>query len=435
MIYNHIFLIISIVSLEAQVTYNSSLGKDAMQQIIDHETMKFSNQLIILRTIRATGPVSRVNLQKKTALSWGTITSSIKELLHKKIIREIGAVNTSVGRRPIELDMNTKRNHIVGLRLGSTKIKAVLLDVKGSVVRQSKEFVNAEANKDIILNQLITAAEKLLKSEGLNTKEVAGIGIAAPGALDAHSGVCLYAPHHPKWKNVALKRILEERFNIPCFVDHVSNCSALGEMWFGGGRGIKNFLCVLLGTGISTGIIINGEVYRGVNCASGEFGHTCVVPHGQECACGRKGCLESYVSGPALANMAREIACNSEHSIFNSLVRGKLENIRAETVFQAADSGDTDAISIFEKMGFYLGIGISNLINLFNPERIILSGQVTQASRFFIPFLEHTIKEHAWHISQKSIEISNLENGAVLGAAGVVLQEIYNNKLIFTKSY
>jgi glucokinase-like ROK family protein len=410
-------------------------AKVSMQQIIDHETMKLGNQLLILRTIRATGPVSRVKLQKKTALSWGTITSSIKELLHKQIVREIGAVNTGVGRRPVELDMNTERNHIVGLRLGSTKIRAVLLDVKGSVVRESKEFVDAEANKDIILDQLITAAEKLLQSEGLNIVDIAGIGIAAPGALDAHSGVCLYAPHHPKWKNVALKRIFEERFNIPCFVDHVNNCSALGEMWFGGGKGIDNFLCVLLGTGISTGIIINGEVYRGVNCASGEFGHTCVVPRGPECACGRKGCLETYASGPALAHMAIEIAQNRKGSIFNSLIEGKLETITAETVFQAANRGDADALRIFEKMGFYLGIGISNLINLFNPERIILSGQVAQAGKFFIPSLEHTIKEHAWHISQKSIEISNLENGAVLGAAGVVLQEIYNNKLLFTKFY
>jgi predicted NBD/HSP70 family sugar kinase len=133
--------------------------------------------------------------------------------------------------------------------------------------------------------------------------------------------------------------------------------------------------------------------------------------------------------------MAIEVAQNHEDSIFNSLVDGKLEKITAETVFQAANRGDADALRIFEKMGFYLGIGISNLINLFNPERIILSGQVAQAGKFFIPSLEHTIKEHAWHISQKSIEISNLENGAVLGAAGVVLQEIYNNKLLFTKSY
>jgi glucokinase-like ROK family protein len=406
-----------------------------MQQIIDHETMKLSNQLLILRTIRATGPVSRVKLQKKTALSWGTITSFIKELLYKQIVREIGAVNTGVGRRPIELDMNTERNHIVGLRLGSTNIRAVLLDVKGSIVRKSKEIVDAGATKDIILNQLFTAVEKLLQNEGLIFEDIAGIGIAAPGALDAHSGICLYTPHHPKWKNVPLKRLFEERFNTPCFVDHVNNCSALGEMWFGEGKGIKNFLCVLLGTGISTGIIISGEVYRGVNCASGEFGHTCIVPQGPECVCGRRGCLETYASGPALAQMAMEVAQTHDDSIINSLVDGKLEKITAETVFQAAVRGDADALKIFEKMGYYLGIGISNLINLFNPERIILSGRVAQAGKFFIPSLQNTIEEHAWHISQKNIEVSNLENGAVLGAAGVVLQEIYNNKLLFTQPY
>jgi glucokinase-like ROK family protein len=406
-----------------------------MQQSIDHETMKLSNQLLILRTIRATGPVSRVKLQKETALSWGTITSSTKELIHRRIVREIGAVHTGVGRRPVELDLNTEQNYIVGLRLGSTTIRAVLLDVKGSIVRKSNEYVDAKAAEGIILDQLFAAVSNLLREQGLTIRQIAGIGIAVPGALDAHTGVCLYAPHHPNWKNVSLKTLFEEKFDTPCFVDHVNNCSALGEMWFGRGKGIKNFLCVLLGTGISTGIIINGNVYRGVDCASGEFGHTCIVPQGPECACGRRGCLETYASGPALARMAMEIAREHEDSILHALVGGRLEYITAETVCLAADGGDAAALEIFERMGYYLGIGISNLINLLNPERIILNGRVARAGRFFIPSLMRTLEEHAWHISKRNIEVSDLENGAVLGAAGVVLQEIYNNKLLFNRSY
>ncbi len=206
-------------------------------------------------------------------------------------------------------------------------------------------------------------------------------------------------------------------------------------MWFGLGKGMKNFLCVLLGTGISTGIILNGEVYRGVNCESGEFGHTCIDPSGPVCICGGRGCLEAYASGLALAKLGRNTAQDRKDSMIMALADGNGENITAETVYNAASRGDADALSIFRKMGHYLGIGVSNLINLFNPECTILCGRVSKASRFFMPALLKVIDKHAWHISKKEINISNLTNGAVLGAAGIVLQEIYNNNFLFTQSF
>jgi N-acetylglucosamine repressor len=402
-----------------------------MKPISDHETMKRNNQLAILRTIRALGPVSRVRLQKETNLSWGTITSSIKELLEKRVVKEIGAVNTGVGRRPVELDMNTAEHFVVGVRLGSSYIRSIVLDIKGNTAAEYKEFVDARGSKERILEQLFESVDTILGNAGINLENVAGIGVAAPGAIDAHAGICLYAPHHPNWKNVNLKKSFEERFNKPCYVDHVNNCTALGQMLFGQGRGIDNFLCVLLGTGISAGIIINGEVYRGTNCAAGEFGHMCIDPNGPECACGSKGCLEGYASGPALARIGRARAAKNPTSKIIALTGGSLEDISGEAVFQAAVEGDPDALKIFEDMGFYLGIGISNLIDLFNPERVILCGRVSQAHRFFLPALEKTVEERAWNISRKEIKVSSIENTPVLGAAGNVLQGIYNGGLLF----
>jgi N-acetylglucosamine repressor len=402
-----------------------------MKPISDHETMKRNNQLAILRTIRALGPVSRVRLQKETNLSWGTITSSIKELLGKRVVKEIGAVNTGVGRRPVELDMNTTEHFVVGVRLGGSYIRSIILDIKGNTAAEYKEFVDARGSKERILGQLFESVDTILGNAGIGLENVAGIGVAAPGAIDAHAGICLYAPHHPNWKNVNLKKSFEERFNKPCYVDHVNNCTALGQMLFGQGRGINNFLCVLLGTGISAGIIINGEVYRGTNCAAGEFGHICIDPNGPECACGSKGCLEVYASGPALARIGRASAAKNPTSKIIALTGGSLEDISGEVVFQAAVEGDPAALKIFKDMGFYLGIGISNLIDLFNPERVILCGRVSQAHRFFLPSLEKTVEERAWHISRKEIKVSSIENTPVLGAAGNVLQGIYNGGLLF----
>jgi N-acetylglucosamine repressor len=399
--------------------------------ISDHETMKRNNQLTILRTIRALGPVSRVRLQNATTLSWGTITSSIKELLEKGIVKEIGSVNTGVGRRPVELDMNTSEHFVVGTRLGSSYIRAILLDMKGNITAEHKDFVNPQSSKETILAQMLESVDTILGKARIKLEKVAGIGVAAPGAIDVNSGVCLYAPHHPNWKNVHLKQSFEQRFGKPCFVDHVNNCTALGQMLFGLGKGIDNFLCVLLGTGISAGIMINGEVYRGVNCAAGEFGHICIDPDGPDCACGSRGCLEVYATGPALAKTGREIAKKNPASKMRALTAGKLESISAETIFQAATEGDPEAVKIFEDMGFYLGIGISNLINLFNPERVILCGRVSQAHRFFLPSLEKTVEERAWHISNREIKVCSTFNTPVLGAAGNVLQAIYNGGLLF----
>jgi N-acetylglucosamine repressor len=392
--------------------------------------MKRNNQLRILRTIRALGPVSRVRLQKETNLSWGTITTSTKELIEREILKEVGSVITGVGRRPVELDMNTDRNHAVGVRLGGSYIRSVVLDVKGTVVGDYKGNVDPEASTEVILGQLFSSVENALSVARVGRDRVAGIGVAAPGALDADAGVCLYAPHHPQWKNVELKRRFEERFGEPCFLDHVNNCSALGHLWFGLGKGLRNFLCVLLGTGISAGIIVDGQVYRGVNCAAGEFGHVCIDPNGPQCACGCTGCLEAFASGPALAQSATRVVRDDPKSALRSLAHGKPEAISAETVFLAAEGGDPEAKQIFERMGFYLGIGISNLINLFNPERIILGGRVSQAHRYFMPALERTIAERAWHISKQEIKISTLANEAVLGAAGIVLQHLYDTGLV-----
>jgi glucokinase-like ROK family protein len=320
---------------------------------------------------------------------------------------------------------------VVGTRLGSSYIRAILLDMKGNITAEHKDFVNPQSSKETILAQMLESVDTILGKARIKLEKVAGIGVAAPGAIDVNSGVCLYAPHHPNWKNVHLKQSFEQRFGKPCFVDHVNNCTALGQMLFGLGKGIDNFLCVLLGTGISAGIMINGEVYRGVNCAAGEFGHICIDPDGPDCACGSRGCLEVYATGPALAKTGREIAKKNPASKMRALTAGKLESISAETIFQAATEGDPEAVKIFEDMGFYLGIGISNLINLFNPERIILCGRVSLAHRFFLPSLEKTIEERAWHISNREIKVCSTFNTPVLGAAGNVLQAIYNGGLLF----
>ena len=395
--------------------------------------MKRKNQLAILRYIREDGPITRVNLKKKTRLSWGTITTSTKELLGKGIITEIGSVTTGVGRRPVELDLDREKNFVLGLRLGSVLVRSVLVDVKGVVVDELELPVDPRGSAREILATLVKAGKQILKSRDVGPRALAGIGIAAPGAVDFNTGVCLYAPHHPQWKNVPLKKRFEEAFGVPCFVDHAYNCFVLSEKLFGYGRGLDNFIGVLLGTGLSAGIVINGEVYRGADCFAGEFGHTIIDRNGPLCACGNNGCIEAYVSGPAIACLAADEAVRRPDSRILGLAGGRPEGVTAESLEQAARQGDTLARDIYARMGTVLGVGLANLINIFNPQSIIIGGRVTNANEFFLPACLETVEKRAWHASSKDVKISNLPNGAVLGAAALVLQQLFITGRILQK--
>jgi glucokinase-like ROK family protein len=398
-----------------------STGTD---RISDHERMKLNNQLIVLKRVRDRGPISRVDLQQSTKLSWGTITSSIKELLERQILVEIGSVKTGIGRRPVELDLNTEENRVLGLHLGGIQVRSVLVDVRGGVIDALDLPVDPDGSSREILACLIRTARQMLRRHSMEAAALAGIGIAAPGAVDFHRGVCLYAPHHPKWKDVPLKKKFQTAFGVPCFVDHVSNCFALSEKLFGQGQGLDNFICVLLGTGVSAGIVIAGEVYRGADCFSGEFGHTCIDLDGPLCACGNNGCIEAYASGPALACAASEEAAREPGSLLHQLSGGDASRITGETLALAAGKGDPLALRTFQRMGVFLGVGVSNLINVFNPQCIILGGAVSRASEHFLDSLQDTIRKRAWHASTKDIAVSRLERGAERGAAALVLQEI-----------
>jgi N-acetylglucosamine repressor len=396
--------------------------------------MKLKNQLAILRSIREDGPISRVGIKEKTRLSWGTVTICTKELLDRGIVTEIGAVTTGVGRRPVELDLNGSDNFVLGLQLGSLLVRAVLMNVKGAVIDELEIPVDARGTSREILACLLDTGRRILRRRTVSRSLLAGVGIAAPGAVDFSTGVCLYAPHHPHLKDVPLKRKFEQAFGVPCFVDHDFNCFVLSEQLFGYGKGIESFICVLVGNGLAAGIVLNGEVYRGADSFAGEFGHTCIDQDGPLCACGNRGCIEALASGSAIAASAvRELPANPGSAIL-TVARGELSRITAETVAAAARQGDRLARDIFARMGTVLGVGISNLINTFNPQCIILGGRVSKASDLFLPSCMEAVRRRAWYASTKDVKVSRLERGEVLGAAALVLQQIFTTGQIVRRA-
>ncbi len=401
---------------------------------VNHSAMRLANELALLKAVRDGGPISRVRLQRETALSWGTVTALTRNLVTRGIVREVGTAQTGAGRRPVQLDLTPGKHFVAGVRLGGAYIRAVLVDLKGNILASSRSEVNAEGSRRALLGGLFHELEGVLQDAGVGAKRMAGIGIAAPGFVDVRTGTCLFAPHHPLWKNIPVRAIFEKRYGVPCFVDHVNNCTVLGEKWLGQASGLDDFLCVGLGTGLSVGICIHGEVYRGADAAAGELGHIVVNPQGPLCACGKRGCLEAYASGSALASSGALLAARQRSSAILSMAGGNPAAITAETVYRAAVAGDRGARRAFETMGDALGRGIAMLINLFNPQRVILCGQIMKAESFFMPNVARTVEEYAWSYSRKEVSTSTVDDPASLGAAGLVLHDIFAKGLLLRRS-
>jgi len=402
-----------------------------MFRIKDQKALRISNQLSIMRALWEEGPISRNLLQKKTRLSWGSISALVGELVQCGIVREAGSIRTGVGRRPVELDLNTGSNYALGLLLSGDRVDAVVLDVKGVQVQEFSVPLDTRNPSEEIVDALFDAVEGILRGASIPKKLIAGIGVAVPGVYNPSTGVCVYAPNHPRWVDVPLRARFKERYRIPVFIDHDLNCCVLGEHWFGAGRGLHSFLCVSMDGGIGAGIMIDGRIYRGIDNTAGELGHIQLDAGGPKCSCGRFGCLEAYASGRMLLNWLREHPISPELKPFGAGGEGDELMRGLRVILSAAESGNREVMDLLDSMGKRLGAGIATLITLFNPEAVILGGAVCRAKEFFLPGMNRVLAETVWPYSRVDIRFSILERSMTVGAAGMVLNEVFNNALLF----
>jgi len=267
-------------------------------------------------------------------------------------------------------------------------------------------------------------------------KKISGIGVAAPGLIDK-KGTMLITPNFG-WKNTLLGKILKKEFHIPVFVDNNVNAMALAEFEFGKGQGVKNFVFINVGMGIGAGVVINGELFHGKSNCTGEIGHTTVDYNGLKCSCGNNGCLEVMASGPAIAKRAIKAIKEGEKSLIYKLVNYDLNQISAEIVAKAANQGDKLGRSIMEETGEYLGTGVANIINLFNPELVIMGGGVARAGDLIFEPLKKAVQKRAFSVSAEAAKIIPVSLGkdcSVIGAAALVLKEMFKITRVITSSH
>lgn len=318
--------------------------------------------------------------------------------------------------------MSVKERYIVGVDLGGTNIVAGAMPVDGSreIAMQTRPTL-AEGGAGSVVERIAAMIEKVIAETmaetGAKRTDFLGVGIGSPGPLDREKGIVIVTPNLG-WKNFPLRDEISSRVHLEATLDNDANCATIGEFWCGAAVGGHNVVGMTLGTGIGGGLILEGKLYHGASDVAGEIGHTTIDLNGRRCKCGNYGCLEAYASGPAIADRAREAVLGDEtESILLSLVGGDIKKITAQTVYEAAKLGDTMATEVVRETGRILGAGVSNLLNTFNPDVVVMAGGVTQAGDELFKPLRAEVKRRAF---KPAVQACRIVAGALPLSAGVV---------------
>ena len=300
--------------------------------------------------------------------------------------------------------------------LGGTNLRAATVDEHGKIHFRLKQNTPQAEKPDEIVRALVLAVRQCEKQSKANGDRIGAVSVVVPGSVNVEQGVVVKAPNVACLDGFRLTAALTSELNLPAILENDANAAAVGEMWQGAGHGRRTIVCVTLGTGVGGGIILDGKLWRGVNDSAAEIGHMCVDPFGGvACLCGSRGCLEVYASATAIVRMAREARPRYPDSL---LQPG--ENLTAEEIYRAGMKGDELALEVFRRMGVYLGIGLANLINILNPEMIVIGGGVVSAWELFAKHMHREIAERAFPVPAAEVKVVPGECGddaGLLGAA------------------
>ena len=322
--------------------------------------------------------------------------------------------------------LTSKRRSVLAVDLGGTKIITAVILSTGEIICRKYSLTLADEGPRPVIDRLSSAVAETMAQAKLKTSDIAGIGIAAAGILDIDRGIVTTSPNLPHWHNVPLRDIFADRLGVVTYLINDANAAALGEHRFGAGIGFDNIIYLTVSTGIGGGIIIDGEFYSGADGCAGELGHMTIEADGPQCHCGNFGCLEAMASGWAVAKEAMMRINRGERSSIIELVNGRLENITAETVAIAARRGDQLAADIVAEAAKYLGIGLANLVNIFNPELIVIGGGLSKMGDMLLKPARKVLKERAFRLPSRTVHIVRARlgsNAGIIGAAAYVFDQ------------
>jgi glucokinase-like ROK family protein len=392
----------------------------------DQALVREINLSIVFNRLWTHAPLSRAQLADVTGLNKTTVSSLIQDLLGKGFVREAGLRLSRGGRPATLIELNPQAGCMLGLEIGVDFISAILTNFRAEIEWRHHESTTPRSGYQTIVERAESIIQHGIQVAERRGMQVLGVGVGVPGLVDLDSGIVRFAPNL-EWRDVPLRAMVLESLSMPILVDNDANLSALGEYYFGTARGMDTFIYITIGTGLGGGLFLDGQPYRGIGGYAGEFGHMSLRDDGLRCNCGNQGCWETVVSISAVVRSAQSAVETQPASRMLDLAHNQASRITLPIVIQAAEQGDETALQVLHQTGYYLGIGITNLVNAFNPGLIVLGGGLSPAYPFMVPIAQRVVADRAMATPAKSTRIvasSYGEDACVFGAVGYVLHEI-----------
>lgn len=391
----------------------------------DRKLMREINNMQVLQRIRAQEPISRPQLAEQTGLGLSTIGNIVTELLDNRLIREVGEGDSSGGRRPGLLSINESARYTFGVKIGAGRAWVSLFDLRARPLETTELAFRKEDAPSIVVGLIAKRVDGMRKAHRLAKRSILGLGISTSGLIDPQTGVCRYSPILG-WRDVPIRAVLEQLLKMDVIVENDVNAFAYGFLLQESSAETQNLVCITTGPGVGAGIILNRRLYRGSCGGAGEFGHMTIDRNGPLCECGRRGCLEVLASDQFLMARAREMGETGGSDLLQTMTED--QTLSPSTLFYAAQLGDDAAKSLYRELGENLGCGVTDLINLFNPDRIVIGGEGTVASKFFLGTVREVVANSVFPHLADQVEIvvdDGSEDVWLQGAALFIIERFF----------
>ena len=384
---------------------------------------------VVLRMIWKQRRISRAEIARRADLSRSTVSEIITDLLPTGLVAEIGTGASRGGRRPIVLEFQDDAYCLLGFEVGAAHVAVALTDLRGRVrtwIEREHDVRNDPAGTRTLVLEL---AEAALRSQPHARTTLVGIGIAMPCPVDPKDPDRLSRIVLPAWEGRGdLRGVLAGAFGVPVRVDNDANLGALAERWWGAGRGLDNFAYIKIATGVGSGHVIDGRIYRGASGVAGEIGHVAIDPHGKSCICGLRGCLATFVGHSALLQRVRELSDTITPTQLD------LERLEIHRFVEAASAGDPLALEVVQEAAEHLGVAVAGMLNLMNPQAVILGGDLARLGELLLEPLRETVRRRTLVSSLEATEVIASELGPraiAVGAATTLLEEALDQPRMF----
>ncbi|MFT5879888.1 MAG: N-acetylglucosamine repressor [Moritella sp.] len=392
------------------------LNEETMKHnpVANIELIKQVNTASVYRLIDEQKLISRVALAKLSELAPASITKMTRELMSAGLIKEVAQQASTGGRPAISLTCEIDAFVFVSCKLGRNNLTIALHDIAGTKLKTQRKSLSTASESDVI-NDLLSELDAFINTQVTPaTQRLIAIAVTSPGLIDRESGTIVYLPKH-NLKDIPLAKMIVDRFNVPAYIGNHTQSLSLAELYFGAAQDCQDSVLLSVHDGVGSGIINNGRIFTNYNNQVGEIGHIKIEPLGLRCHCGNHGCLETIASNDAIIKQVTGLITQGHATSLT------LENLTIESVCDAANAGDELAVQVLQRVSKILGQAIAIIINLFNPQKLLIKGEITAAKALIFPIIEQSVQQHALGSFLPNLVITEAQFQREPSMAGVAL--------------